>query len=116
MRLIGPRVLRPWSVLRTRATIIWTFPLAFLPALVHSFAKFVVFRALFIIQNGANFRARLFLNRFESWLSFRAKVPKFLAGLFTDFMHLLALALIQPKIVVKLVDIPLCALLRRIGV
>ena len=68
------------------------------------------FFALFVIQNGADFYARFFLNGFKSRLGFFAKVLKFAPGFFADFVHLLALGLIQAQIVVKLIDISLCAL------
>jgi hypothetical protein len=44
-------------------------------------------------------------------LGFFAEVLKLAAGFFADLVHFLALCLIQAKIVVKLVDIPLGGLI-----
>jgi len=51
------------------------------------------------------------LDGLESGLGFLAEVLKFAACFFTDLVHFLALCLIQAKIVVKLVDIPLGGLI-----
>src|SRR5437870_4864453 len=80
------------------------------PPLVHLAAELVVFGALLIVENSADFSARFFLDGFESRLGLFAKVLKLVTGFLSDLVHLFPLRLIQSQIVVELIDIPLSAL------
>src|SRR5215471_564893 len=78
---------------------------------IHSLAEVVILLPLGVIQNGADFVARCCLDGLEPRLGLFAEVLKLAAGFFTNLVHFLALCLIQAKIVVKLVDIPLGGLI-----
>src|SRR5215471_2567578 len=74
---------------------------------IHSLAEVVILLPLGVIQNGTDFVARRCLDGLEPRLGLFTEVLELAAGFFTDLVHFLALCLIQAKIVVKLVDIPL---------
>ena len=61
-------------------------------------------------KDGADLRSRFFLDGLKSGLCLLTEFLKLAARLLQDFVHLLPLFLVQPQILVELIDVALGAL------